>query len=308
VKRPGSALLEVEGIRAGYGPPSRAAVLDGVALKLGSRESLGLVGESGSGKTTLARVLLRLLPPQEGEIRFDGQDWLRLREGELRRVRWKMQAVFQDSRAALNPRRNVADAIAEPFDQRFRARAREREERVRELLGRVGLPPEAADRYPHEFSGGERQRIAIARALACEPKLLICDEPVSHLDAPVKAEIESLLADVREREGTALIVISHDLPAVARLADRIAVLLAGRVVEEGPADDLLSDPRHPLTAMMVAASESAASASLEPARGCQFSDRCPVVTAECRQHAPGLSPDAGDRSVACYHPGSYRGF
>ena len=306
--RAGSVLLEVEGLFAGYGPASGPAILENVSLNLPEKGSLGVVGESGSGKTTLARVLLRLLAPSSGEIRFDGQDWLRLGSGELRRMRWKMQAVFQDSRAALNPRRVVADTIGEPLIRRLPGGARVRGQRVRELLDRVGLPSDAANRYPHEFSGGERQRVAIARALASGPKLLICDEPVSHLDAPVKAEIEGLLADVREREGTALIVISHDLPAVARLADRIAVLLAGRVVEEGPTDAVLSDPRHPLTAMIVAASEPERPGSPDPVRGCRFSDRCPIATVECRDVEPALVADGNGRSVACFHPGSYRAF
>jgi oligopeptide/dipeptide ABC transporter ATP-binding protein len=288
--------------------------LDGVDLDVRAGETFGLVGESGSGKSTLGRVLVRLVDPDSGSLRFDGVDLLALGGRELRRKRREFQIVFQDPYGSLNPRMRVGSAIGEPLviHRLVRSRA-ERRARVAELLTQVGLDPAVADRYPHEFSGGQRQRIGIARAIACNPRFVVADEPVSALDAPVQAQIVNLLIDLQERLGLSYLLIAHDLRLVERVADRVAVMYLGRIVERGPARQLYENPLHPYTRALLAstpglrpgeptppavAGEPPSPAS--PPTGCPFHPRCPIAVEICARVTPSLEPRAPDHHVACH--------
>jgi len=250
-------LLSAEGLVRSYlprrrgGPPIRA--VDGVTLAVRRGESLGLVGGSGSGKSTLTRLLLALERPDRGTVRFDGEPISDLPETMVRPLRRRFQAVFQDPIASLNPRLRTATIVAEPLVAHGIGSPAGRRARVEELLARVGLPGSAARRYPGAFSGGERQRIAIARALAPEPELLILDEPVSSLDVSVQAQILDLLCDLRDSRGLTLVLVAHDLGVVRDICDRVAVMLDGKVVEEGTTGDVLTSPRHEYTKRLLAA-------------------------------------------------------
>ncbi|HEY4573794.1 MAG TPA: ATP-binding cassette domain-containing protein [Thermoanaerobaculia bacterium] len=256
-----SALLEISELRKEY-PVRRGLLqrrrgtvkaLDGVDLDLARGECLALVGESGSGKTTLGRCALRLVEPTAGRVVFAGEDLLALPAAALRARRRRFQMVFQDPYGSLDPRQRVESIVAEPLAIHTDLGRAGRRERARELLAMVGLAPELGRRFPHELSGGQRQRVGIARALAPEPELLVADEPVSSLDMSVRGQVLSLLAGLRERLGLALLLISHDLAAVERLADRTAVMYLGRVVESGPTPELLARPRHPYTVSLLSA-------------------------------------------------------
>jgi peptide/nickel transport system ATP-binding protein len=244
-------LLAVEGLTKRFRRGGRVfAAVDNVALSLDAGETLALVGASGSGKTTVSRLLLRLVEPDGGSIRFAGRDWLALRGKALRQARPLMQMVFQDPLAAFNPRTTVGKAVADPL--RVHARA-ERPERVAELLGRVGLDPALAARAIHEISGGQRQRVAIARAIALEPQLLVLDEAVSALDVSVRARIIGLLQSLQQATGMAYLFVSHDLALVQAIAHRVAVMDAGRIVETGAARDVIGNPQAAMTRALVAA-------------------------------------------------------
>ena len=227
--------------------------LNGVSFQIGHGEVLGLVGESGSGKTTTGRLVARLEDPTSGTMRLDGEDWLALSGRSLRERRRDVQVVFQDPQTSLNPRMRCGDQVAEPLRIQRLAGRREISSRVAQLLAEVGLAPETAGRFPSELSGGQRQRVAIARALATRPRLLVCDEPVSALDVSVAAQIVNLFLDLRDQHGLSYLFISHDLAVVRRIADRIAVMYRGRIVEEGPAAEVASRPQHPYTAALLAA-------------------------------------------------------
>jgi ABC-type glutathione transport system ATPase component len=232
----------------------RALAVDGVSFALGRGETLGIVGESGCGKTTLARMIMRLVEPDSGEIIFRGEDWLGARGARLRALRRRMQMVFQDPIASLNPRMRVGGIVGEPLAiHEPRLSGEERSGRTAEILEAVGLGSDAVTRYPHEFSGGQRQRIGIARALILHPELVIADEPVSALDVSVGAQILELLARLQREFSLTLILISHSLPVVAQLASRVAVMQTGRVVEIGFAEQVLQEPRHPYTQTLLAA-------------------------------------------------------
>jgi oligopeptide/dipeptide ABC transporter ATP-binding protein len=274
---------------------------------------LGIVGESGSGKTTAGRCILRLIEPSGGEAIFDGVDLFKLSEKELRAYRRRLQIIFQDPYSSLNPRMRVGDIIGEAIDTHRLARGAAREERIAQLLGRVGLKPEHARRYPHEFSGGQRQRIGIARALAVEPELIIADEPVSALDVSVQAQVLNLMQELQQQLGLTMVFISHDLSVVEYLCDDIVVLYLGRIMEMGPAQEVYANPRHPYTQVLLSAVPVAdprakrdriilkgdIPSPLNPPSGCVFRTRCPYAVQACAEIVPPREDVSRDHSVAC---------
>jgi oligopeptide/dipeptide ABC transporter ATP-binding protein len=274
--------------------------VDGVSFSVARGETLALVGESGCGKTTVGRALLRLITPTSGQVRFDGQDVLSLNAGALRALRRRMQIIFQDPYASLNPRISVGDAIAEPISVHGLLRGRDVERRVGELLERVGLPAAYRTRFPHEFSGGQRQRIGIARALAVGPEFIVCDEAISALDISIQAQILNLLADLQAELGLAYLFITHNLNVVRHIAHRVAVMYLGKLVEVAPASALFENPRHPYTQALLAANpvpdpsvpldpaplEGEVPSPLDPPSGCRFHTRCPKVFEPCPRVVP----------------------
>jgi oligopeptide/dipeptide ABC transporter ATP-binding protein len=312
-------LLELAGVdKAFHGAGDTTHACRSVDLRVGEGEVVGLVGESGSGKSTLANVALGLLEPDQGEVRFDGRplrDWLRR---EPRRFRSQVQAVFQQPLLALDGRRRIGWSVAEPLRIHGIGDRAERRVRVAGLLERVGLDPAIADRWPRELSGGQLQRVNIARALALEPRLLVCDEPVSALDVSVQAQILNLFLDIQREAGTAMLFISHDLAVVRHLSDRLVVLYAGRVVERGPTGAVCERPRHPYTRALLAASlepeaaggRAGATAGAPrpgpalggeglPTEGCRFAPRCPLAEPACRTAEPELRSLEPGRATAC---------
>jgi oligopeptide transport system ATP-binding protein len=294
------------------GRPARVLrAVDGVSLKLARGQTLGLVGESGCGKSTLARAVLRLIPVTSGEVLFDGEDVLQLASRDLRRLRRRVQLVFQDPYGSLNPRLRIETIVGEALSAHGLVRSRaERRARVVELLGQVGLATDALDRFPHEFSGGQRQRIGIARALALQPELLVCDEPVSALDVSIQAQILNLLADLQAQFGLTYLFIAHSLAVVRHLCDEVAVMYLGRIVEHAPADDLFGNPRHPYTQVLRAAALDFTAAlageppsPLDEPTGCPFHPRCSRAEARCRTEGPTLESRPGLpglHRVACH--------
>jgi len=296
-----------------FGPRRTIRAVDGVTLALQAGEILGLVGESGCGKSTTARAATRLLPLAAGRVRLDGVDLAALEGRALRRARRPLQMVFQDPYAALDPRWTVEAIVGEPLRHLGRASGSAARERIHELLLAVGLDPALARRYPHEFSGGQRQRIGIARALAAEPRVLVCDEPVSALDVSVQAQIINLLLRLRRDFGLAIVFIAHDLAVVRHIADRIAVMYAGRIVEQATTDVLFAAPQHPYTHALLSAipvPDPERARDHEPVRGeppspldawqgCAYRARCPYADAACSP-APELTGDA--HRVRCVHP------
>jgi len=289
--------------------------VDGVCLEIAPGETLGLVGESGCGKSTLGRLVARLLRPTAGRIVLGGRDITRLSRRELRPVRRDVQIVFQDPVAALNPRFTAGDIVGEPLLVHGIGDRRERRARVAALFEQVGLRPDQLDLYPHQFSGGQRQRLGIARALALSPKLIVLDEPVSALDVSIQAQIVNLLMDVQQRTGVAYLFISHDLGVVEHVSRRIAVMYLGAIVELGPARALFDAPSHPYTQALLRSIPLADPAQrqarravlpgelpspLNPPPGCRFHTRCPEAVARCRVETPVLRPQADGRHVACH--------
>ena len=289
--------------------------LDGVTLEVGNGETLGLVGESGCGKSTLGKTIVRLYEPDAGHVELDGVDISHLGQAALRPLRRQMQMIFQDPFASLNPRSTVGRILEEPMIVHAKGNRLERRDRVAWLMEKVGLRPDQAARLPHEFSGGQRQRIGIARALALSPKLIVCDEPVSALDVSVRAQVINLLADLRDEFGLAYLFISHDLSVVRHVADRIAVMYLGRLVEAGPAAEIWSRPRHPYTQALLSAVPHVYAkgrrarvqlsgdlpSPLDPPSGCRFRTRCPLATAVCAETSPPMLSVSTAHFAACHH-------
>ena len=312
-----TALVQAENLskhfrgRGFLAKPVRA--LSDVSLSVARGEAVGVVGESGSGKSTIGRTLLGLTPATRGSVRFDGVDIAGLKGRAARALRRRMQLVFQDPYASLDPRRRVRAQIADGLLAHGLASRAELPERVAELLRQVGLPASHAERFPHEFSGGQRQRIGIARALAVGPEFLVADEPVSALDVSVQAQVLALLADLRARLGLAMLFISHDLSVVRSLCERVVVLYLGRVMEEGPVAAVLGQPRHPYTAALLSAAPSLdpvrrrrrillrgdPPSPADPPSGCVFRTRCPWAVAACADAVPALRDAGTGHRVAC---------
>ncbi len=317
-------LLEVENLAKHY-PVKRGLVLaktigtvravDGVSFSLARGETLALVGESGCGKSTTARLVLRLIEPTAGIVRFEGTDITEMGGAPLRKLRRRMQIVFQDPFASLNPRMTVGDILEEPLVVHEIGDKAQREARVNELLGLVGLAPYHASRYPHEFSGGQRQRIGIARALAVEPSLIVCDEPVSALDVSIQAQVINLLKDLQARLGLSYLFIAHDLAVVKHTADRVAVMYLGKIVEVATKADLFAHPRHPYTRTLLSAIPRPdphrktarqipggdVPSPMNPPPGCRFNTRCTFATDICKREDPPLRELASGHRAACHN-------
>jgi oligopeptide transport system ATP-binding protein len=292
-------LLRVRDLRVDFGAH---AVIRGVNFELSAGETLSLVGESGSGKSTLARAILRLLQPAQGSVQFLGVDLLKCPPKVMRAQRRGLQIVFQDPLASLDPRMTVGETIAEPlkiFEPGLNAGARQR--KVADMLQRVGLSPEMGDRYPHEFSGGQCQRVGIARAMILSPKLLICDEIVSSLDVSIQGQIINLLLDLQDA-GMAVLFISHNLAVVRQVSHRVLVMYLGRIVEISPRDALFAAPLHPYTRALLAASPPTelALASTSPLAGCAYRERCPLAVSVCESSLPPLVEVIPGRWAACH--------
>jgi oligopeptide/dipeptide ABC transporter ATP-binding protein len=315
-------VLRVEGLKKSF--PVRSGILqrvaghvlavDGVSFSIQAGETLCLVGESGCGKSTVGKTILRLLEPSAGQIWLGGAEVTRLREGELRGHRREAQMVFQDPYSSLNPRMRAGQIIAEPLENYALAEGAEKDRKVAALLEKVGLRADAMQRYPFEFSGGQRQRLGIARALALNPRLIVADEPVSALDVSVQAQVLNLLMDLQEEFGLAYLFVSHDLAVVEHVAHRIAVMYLGRIVELSTKDRIFSRPLHPYTEALMAAApiakprarrerlviEGDVPSPMNPPPGCHFHTRCPYAIARCRTEDPPLQEVAPGHVVACH--------
>jgi oligopeptide/dipeptide ABC transporter ATP-binding protein len=322
----GQPLLEVNDLKTYF--PVRKGVfsrthawvkaVDGVSFSVRRGRTLGLVGESGCGKTTVGRTILRLIPATSGTVEFDGLPVFELDRRRMVRLRRRMQVIFQDPVGSLNPRMNVGTIVGEALTVHGIARGRERDRRVAELLERCGLSASYMNRYPHEFSGGQRQRIGIARALALEPELIICDEPVSALDVSIQSQILNLLNDLQDEMGLSYLFIAHNLAVVEHFSDDVAVMYLGKIVELASADALYKNPKHPYTQALLSAVpqpdpqahktrivlEGEVPSPIDPPPGCAFHPRCPLASEICRQETPPLIEHAGcepGHTVACHY-------
>jgi oligopeptide transport system ATP-binding protein len=318
-------LVQVENLKK-YFPITRGIIfqktigyvraVDDVSFFIRRGETFGLVGESGCGKTTVGRTILQLYRPTAGKVYFDGIDLTTLKGEELRRMRRRMQIIFQDPYASLNPRMTVGDIIGEPLEIHGIAKGKEKRERVMELLQIVGLNPYFINRYPHEFSGGQRQRIGVARALAMYPDFIVCDEPISALDVSIQAQIINLLEELQEKFGLTYLFIAHDLAVVRHISDRVAVMYLGKIVELTDRDSLYSNPLHPYTQALLSAVpipdpvveerrrriilKGEIPSPANPPSGCRFHTRCPVVMDICKEVEPEFKDVGGGHWVACH--------
>ena len=288
--------------------------VDGVNFNVSKGETLGLVGESGCGKSTTGKLLLRLLEATEGEVYFEGQNIYDLPKEEMRSLRQQMQMIFQDPYASLNPRMTIGDIIGEPLEIHGLASGEEKENRVKELLNKVGLQPNYINRYPHEFSGGQRQRVGIARALAVDPKVIICDEPVSALDVSIQAQVLNLLEDLQDEMDLTYIFIAHDLSVVRHISDRVAVMYLGNMMELAEKEELYTNTQHPYTKALLSAIpvpdpeinreriilEGSVPDPIDPPSGCVFHTRCPYAEDICSQEVPEFEEKEEDHLVACH--------
>ena len=290
--------------------------VDGVDFAIAPGETLGLVGESGSGKTTIGRVILRLLPASGGDVRFDGRNILYCTREEIRRLRKQMQIIFQDPFASLNPRMTVGEIVGEPLKIHHLAKGKAVEQRVQELLRLTGLQPYHANRYPHEFSGGQRQRVGIARALAVNPKFIVCDEPVSALDVSIQAQVINLLEDLQARLGLTYLFIAHDLSVVRHISTRVAVMYVGKIMELANRDDLYENPLHPYTQSLLSAIPipdphverrrkrivltGDIPSPVNPPSGCRFHTRCPIAFDRCKVEVPPFNEYRPGHFAACH--------
>jgi oligopeptide transport system ATP-binding protein len=321
----GDILIDVRNLKV-YFPVSSGLIfqrkvadvkaVDGVTFQIKRGETLGLVGESGCGKSTTGRAILQLYRPTEGEIKFGETELTSLKGGDLRRMRRRMQMIFQDPYASLNPRMSVGAIVGEPLAIHGLARGAERRERIAELMRIVGLNPYYANRFPHEFSGGQRQRIGVARALAVEPDFIVCDEPVSALDVSIQAQIINLLEDLQEQFGLTYLFIAHDLSVVRHISDRVAVMYLGKIMELTSRDELYDNPLHPYTKALLSAVpipdpelegtreriilSGDVPSPMHPPPGCVFHTRCPIAIDECRQVIPEWREVSRDHWVACH--------
>jgi len=318
-------LVEVKNLKK-YFPVTRGIIfqrhvgdikaVDGISFDIRQGETLGLVGESGCGKSTTGRTILQLYRPTGGKVYFEGEDLTALKGNVLRRMRQRMQMIFQDPYASLNPRMTVGSIVGEPLEVHGVARGVEKRERVQELLQLVGLNPYFVNRYPHEFSGGQRQRIGVARALALNPSFIVCDEPISSLDVSIQAQVVNLLEDLQEQFGLTYLFIAHDLSMVRHISDRVAVMYLGKIVELTDRDSLYENPLHPYTQALLSAVpipdpvveetrqriilEGDVPSPANPPRGCNFNTRCPVAMDICHQEEPEFKEVEDGHWVACY--------
>jgi oligopeptide transport system ATP-binding protein len=291
--------------------------VDGLNFDLYRGETLGLVGESGCGKSTTGRAILQLYKPTDGSVLFEGKELTEIGSNDLRRMRRRMQMIFQDPYASLNPRMTVGSIVGEPLEvHNIGANRKERQDRVQELLKIVGLNPYFINRYPHEFSGGQRQRIGVARALAVNPSFIVCDEPISALDVSIQAQVINLLEDLQQDLGLTYLFIAHDLSVVRHISDRIAVMYLGKIVELADRDELYANPKHPYTQALLSAVpipdpeiekkrqriilEGDVPSPANPPKGCNFNTRCPRVMDICRQSDPDFKDDGSGHHVACF--------
>ncbi len=322
----GKALVEVRNLKMHF-PIHRGIIfqrqvgaikaVDGINFSMVKGETLGLVGESGCGKSTTGRALLQLYRPTEGEVIFEGTDLTKTKGEDLRKMRRRMQMIFQDPYASLNPRMTVGSIVGEPLEvHNIGSTKKERQERVQELLKIVGLNPYFVNRYPHEFSGGQRQRIGVARALAVNPAFIVCDEPISALDVSIQAQIINLLEDLQDELGLTYLFIAHDLSVVRHISDRIAVMYLGKIVELADRDELYADPMHPYTQALLSAVpipdpviegkrkriilEGDVPSPANPPKGCHFCTRCPRVMDVCREQEPPFKEYKAGHYTACF--------